>query len=113
MRFFGAADRHSLYFFATWRKGGVQRSGAFGELIGDGCRGTGPRIRFELQNGRLTGTRNLPRARCSSTWSKIPPPTGFDRCSAATRDRAAHHYPSCLSVPLRNSPLLHRRLVTT
>ena len=26
MRFFGAADQHSLYFLATWCKGGVQGS---------------------------------------------------------------------------------------
>jgi hypothetical protein len=30
-------DQHSLYFLATWRKGGVQRSGTFGEFIPDAC----------------------------------------------------------------------------
>jgi hypothetical protein len=30
-------DQHSLYFLATWRKGGVQRSGTFGEFIRDAC----------------------------------------------------------------------------
>ena len=91
MRFFGAADQHSLYFLANWRKGGVQRSGVFGELIGDACHGRGRGIQFELKNGRLTGNRNLPGARCRSTWSKIRSPAGFDRCSAASRDRAARH----------------------
>jgi len=38
----------------------------------------------------LAGTRNLRSARCGST--KIRPPAGFDRCSAACRDRAARHY---------------------
>jgi hypothetical protein len=71
MRFFGAADQHSLYFLANWRKGGVQRSGIFGELIPDACDRRGPSIQFELQNGRLTGDRKLRRARCRSTWSKI------------------------------------------
>ena len=70
----------------------VRRSG---ELIGDVCRGTGPRIRFELQNARLTGNRNLRTARCSSNCSKIRPPAGFDRCSATSRDRA-RRYPDCL-----------------
>jgi hypothetical protein len=113
MRFFGAADQLSLYFLATWRKGGVQRSGVFRELIGDACHERGPRIRFELQNGHLTGTRNLRRDRASSTWSKIRPPAGFDRCSATSRDRAAHRDPSWRSIPLYNSPLLHRVPVTT
>jgi hypothetical protein len=97
MRFFGAADQHSLYFLANWRKGGVQRSGVFGELIGDACHGRGRGIQFELKNGRLTGNRNLPGARCRSTWSKIRSPAGFDRCSAASRGRAARIIPSrCL-----------------
>jgi hypothetical protein len=46
-----------------------QRSGVFGELIPDACHRRG--IQLELQNGRLTGNRNLRRARCRTTWSKI------------------------------------------
>jgi len=49
MRSFGAADQHSLYFLATWCKGGVQGSGAFDEFIRDACHRRGPSIWFELQ----------------------------------------------------------------
>ena len=62
-----AADRRSLYFLATWRKGGVPRFGAFGGIIGNAGHGRGP---------------------CG-------PPAGFGRCSATSTDRAVHHYLSC------------------
>jgi hypothetical protein len=101
MRFFGAADRRSLYFLATWRKGGVQRAGAFREFIGDACHGRAPRIRFGTPKWPLAGTRNFQRACCYSTWSKIRSPTGFDRCSAASGDRAVRRYPdhACALIP--------------
>ena len=103
-------DQHSLYVLATWRKGGVQRSGTFGEFIRDACHRRDP-SGLNSKMAALTGTRNLRSARCGST--KIRPPAGFDGCSAASRDRAARYYPSCLSIPLRNSPLPHRLPVTT
>jgi hypothetical protein len=64
MRFFGAADQRSLHFLATWcneSKGPEP----FREFIGDAHHGRAPRIRRELQNGRLAGTRILLRVRDS------------------------------------------------
>jgi hypothetical protein len=40
-------------------------------------------IRFELQNARLTGTRNLRSTRCGPTT--IRPPAGFDRVQRSIR----------------------------
>ena len=62
MRFFAPPIGLSLHVLATWRKGGVQRSEAFGVFIDDACHGRGPRIRFELENGRLAETRSSQRA---------------------------------------------------
>jgi len=103
----------SLHFLATRRKGGVQRSEAFGVFIDDACHGRGPRIRFELENGRLAETRSSQRAGRNSIWSKIRP-AGSCVCSATSRVRPGA---PLAQLPLCNSPLLppaacnHRRRI--
>src|SRR5882757_4628304 len=79
----------SLHFLATWRKGGVQRSEALGLFIDDACQ-RGPRIRFELENGRLAETRSTQSDGHNSIWSKIRP-AGSYVCSATSRVRAVRH----------------------
>ena len=81
-RFFGAADRHSLYFLATWRKGGVQRSGTLGELIGDACRGTGPGSGL---NSKMLASQE--RATCKGL-AALQLGRRSDSCSAASEDLA-------------------------
>ena len=83
--------------YTSWLLGVKEESEApepLEEFIGDAVLRKGPRIRFELQNGCLAGTHSLQRSGCNSTWSKIRPPAGFDRCSAASRDRAARQLSS-------------------
>ena len=109
MRFFGAADRRSLHFLATWRKGGVQRSSE--ERSSVLCVAEeAPRIRFELQNAasheRVTcrGPAATPLRRRSG---RRP-----DLMGAAQHPRIGRRaiVPSCPSMQSRNSPLLPKSL---
>ena len=102
--------------YTSWLLGVKEESEApepLEEFIGDAVLRKGPRIRFELQNGCLAGTHSLQRSGCNSTWSNIRPPAGFDRCSAASRDRAARHYPSYPQFPCETARYYRRLLVMT
>ena len=112
MRFFSAADRAQPTLLGYLRKGGVQRSEAFGVLIDDACHGRGPRMRFELENGRLAETRSSQRAVPNSIWSKIRPAGSYVQRNIQRSSGAP-----LTQLPLCNSPLLppaacnHRRRI--
>jgi hypothetical protein len=88
MRFFGAADQRSLYFLANWRKGGVHRSGVFGEFIL--MRVTEGAQAFSL-NFKMVASPGIVLAEGSLPLNLVE-----DRCSAASRDRAVRHNPKLL-----------------
>jgi hypothetical protein len=107
MRFFGAADQHSLYFLATWCKGGVQGS----ELL---TSSTVMRVTEEDQasglNSKMVAGPELATCGVLSA-AQIRPPA---RCAAqhpGIERRAI--MPAAFSIPLRNSPLAHRLPATT
>jgi hypothetical protein len=100
MRFFSAADRPQPTLLGYRRKGGVQRSEAFGLFIDDACHGTaqGSGLNSKMAASRkLAARRGLGR---NSIWSKIRP-AGSYVCSATCRVRAVRHYPSSLCVTAR------------
>ncbi len=98
VRFFSAADRPQPTLLGYRRKGGVQRSEAFGLFIDDACHGT---AQGSGLNSKMAASRKLAARREPQLDLVEGSPAGSHVCSATSRVRAVLHQPSSLCVTAR------------
>jgi hypothetical protein len=108
--------RRSAVAYTSWLLGVKEESEGPAPLESSSATRCHARAQGSDLNSKMAASQELTalqRSGCNSTWPKIRPPVGCDRCSAASRDRAARHYPSYPQLPCETARYYRRLPVMT